>query len=165
MSNISKNIKQVRLAHEMSQTQLAEKIGVSRQSVSSWERGVSMPDLQMLVALANALGVEIEVLIYGSGNKKGKRNDKPLTGKFIFYSLIVYFVLFIPGGMIALPLLKLIVGGSPANDFVIILYWGLLLLVGYIAICTCLLSEYITNSYSDISSIESEQNKDEDSIA
>ena len=150
MSNISKNIKQFRISLEMSQAQLAEKLGITRQTVSSWERGVSMPDLQMLEALSQALDVDIESLIYGSTKRRPKKKVFPLTAKFVFFSLVIYFVLFIPvGGFVALPILKLIVGGTPANDFVIILYWGLLLLVGYIAICVALLTEYIIDSYSD----------------
>ena len=114
----------------------------------------------MLEALSKALGVEIEALIYGSSGRKPKKKVFPLTPKFIILSLVIYFILFIPvGGFIALPLFKLIVGGSPADDFVIIIYWGLLLLVGYISVCTCLLSEYIADSHSDEYYNESDTNQ------
>ena len=41
MSDIAKNIKKLRMDRGLSQAQLAEKLNVTRQTISSWERGVS----------------------------------------------------------------------------------------------------------------------------
>ena len=41
MADISNNIKKLRVLHGLSQEKLAEKIGVTRQTISKWERGVS----------------------------------------------------------------------------------------------------------------------------
>ena len=58
MSDFAKNIKRRRLELGLSQEQLAEKLAVTRQTVSNWERSVSSPDLQMLGRIAGALGTD-----------------------------------------------------------------------------------------------------------
>lgn len=47
----------------LSQEQLAEKLGVSRQSVSKWELGVSIPDLDKIIKLSEIFGVSADYLI------------------------------------------------------------------------------------------------------
>lgn len=54
-----------RRAHGLSQEELAEKIGVSRQAVSKWERAEAAPDTDNLIALAALYGVLIDELING----------------------------------------------------------------------------------------------------
>ncbi|NUQ95599.1 MAG: helix-turn-helix transcriptional regulator [Streptomyces sp.] len=49
----------------MSQEKLAELIGRDRQSVSSWERGATPPNLDDLTAIAHVLGVGTWRLLYG----------------------------------------------------------------------------------------------------
>lgn len=49
----------------LSQELLAQQLGVSRQSVSKWERDESMPEAEKLPALAQALGVSLDVLLTG----------------------------------------------------------------------------------------------------
>ena len=58
MSDFAKNIKRRRLELGLSQEQLAEKLAVTHQTVSNWERSVSFPDLQMLGRIAEALGTD-----------------------------------------------------------------------------------------------------------
>ncbi len=56
-----------------SQEELAEKLGVSRQAVSKWERGEASPDTDNLIALANLYGVTLDELVHGkvcTGNKQ-----------------------------------------------------------------------------------------------
>ena len=69
--------------------------------------------------------------------------NAPLTLKFLVGSIAAYVILLIFGGQwIAVPLFKKIIGGGIEQEFLYIIYWGLILLAGYIALCTCLLSEY-----------------------
>lgn len=65
MNNFPKNLKVLRTKAGLTQDVLAEKLHVTRQTVSSWERGRSEPDLDTLVALASAMEVRAEDLIYG----------------------------------------------------------------------------------------------------
>ena len=56
---IGSNIKKLRTGQGLTQDQLAERLFVTRQTVSNWERGASQPDLEQLEAIAAALGVEV----------------------------------------------------------------------------------------------------------
>lgn len=64
MAYVSKNIKKLRTSAGMNQEQLAELLGVTRQTVSNWERGVSMPDMDSLERIALVFGTSVESLIY-----------------------------------------------------------------------------------------------------
>ena len=54
-----------RRAAGLSQEALAEKLGVSRQAVSKWERSESSPDTDNFIALAALYGVSLDELLYG----------------------------------------------------------------------------------------------------
>lgn len=54
---------ELRRTHGLSQEELAERLGVSRQAVSKWERAESSPDTDNLIALAQLYGVTLDVLL------------------------------------------------------------------------------------------------------
>ncbi|MDD2216043.1 MAG: helix-turn-helix transcriptional regulator [Eubacteriales bacterium] len=60
---LGEKIAMLRAEHRLSQGDLAEKIGVSRQSVSKWETGSSVPDLDKLVALSELFDVSLDTLV------------------------------------------------------------------------------------------------------
>lgn len=61
--------------------------------------------------------------------------------RFVIVSVIVYAVLFIAGGgLIGVPLLSAILGGNAEATYLYILYWGLILLAGFIAVCTAIIA-------------------------
>ena len=55
----------MRKEKEISQTELAKRMNVSRQAVSKWEQGISSPDTERLIQLAEILGTEVEYLATG----------------------------------------------------------------------------------------------------
>lgn len=57
------NIKNLRKEKGLSQEELAIKLNVVRQTVSKWERGLSVPDSSMLISLAEELGTSVNVLL------------------------------------------------------------------------------------------------------
>ncbi len=57
---LSDNIKRIRKSKGLSQEELAIKLNVVRQTVSKWENGLSVPDSDMLITLADELKQEIE---------------------------------------------------------------------------------------------------------
>lgn len=60
---LSRNIKNLRTAAGLSQEELAQKLHVVRQTVSKWEKGLSVPDADMLIALAQALDTSPAALL------------------------------------------------------------------------------------------------------
>lgn len=60
-----------------SQEELADKLGISRQAVSKWERVEASPDTDNLIALANLYGVSLDELINGKKDPDPKVNDQP----------------------------------------------------------------------------------------
>ena len=66
----AKRLFEYRKANGFSQEELAEKIGVSRQAISKWERSESSPDTDNLIALANLYGITIDELLNGTDAPK-----------------------------------------------------------------------------------------------
>lgn len=62
---ISKFIYELRTEKKLSQYQLADKIPISRQAVSKWERGQTIPDSSTLIRLSEIFGVTINELLKG----------------------------------------------------------------------------------------------------
>ena len=58
-------IKQLREKQDLTQTELAEKIGVSSKTVSKWETGKGLPDISLLQPLAQGLGISVIELMNG----------------------------------------------------------------------------------------------------
>ena len=60
---IGRKIAELRKAHNMTQFELADALGISFQAVSNWERGASMPDISKLPELAETFGVTIDEVL------------------------------------------------------------------------------------------------------
>ncbi len=59
----NERLKQIRQEKGMSQQELAERLCVVRQTISKWEKGLSLPDAEMLIKLADTLGVSVNELL------------------------------------------------------------------------------------------------------
>lgn len=91
----SSNLKRLRAARNLSQEEIAQKLHITRQTVSGWETGRCEPDIDMLKALTDVLDVDAQELIYGAKLQKKKTYDKRfLIPTYIFGGIIVIFVLF-----------------------------------------------------------------------
>lgn len=63
------NLQSIRKEKKLSQEELAEKIGVSRQAISKWEQGGSYPETEKLLILSQELNVSLDYLMFGvTGN-------------------------------------------------------------------------------------------------
>lgn len=60
---LNENIKKLRKSKGLSQEELAIKLNVVRQTVSKWENGLSVPDSDMLITLADELDTSVSVLL------------------------------------------------------------------------------------------------------
>lgn len=71
LDNIGKFIKEMRKNKNLTQEELAEKLGVNNRTVSRWENGKNMPDISLYKPLCEVLGISIEELVNGElTNKK-----------------------------------------------------------------------------------------------
>lgn len=116
---ISNQIKKFRTERELSQDKLAEKIFVSRQTISNWENDKNYPDLKSLLLLSTLFDVSLDILIKGDIEKMKaainpedikhvKRNSKIMR-------TICLILIFLP-----LPLCKLFISIGNLSIFYII---------------------------------------------
>ena len=96
MADIGKNIRTLRTQKQMTQDELAEKLFVSRQTVSNYETGRSQPDIDALLRIAEALETNAQYLLYGSPDTNAQMAEKlrtiaasfALAGLAILYHLL-----------------------------------------------------------------------------
>ena len=93
---IAKNILTLRRLRGLSQEELAERVGVSRQTVAKWESGESAPDLTSCCSLAELFRVTLDDLVRFDDQDTGL--VIPPRGKYFFGSLTVG-----PEGQLFLP--------------------------------------------------------------
>ncbi len=80
---IGENIQLLRKEKNFTQESLAEKIGVSRQTLAKWESGESTPDLEMGERLSAALDVPLDELVHAPMSKMKQPQESPV-GKHMF---------------------------------------------------------------------------------
>ena len=73
---IGKFLQELRKEHGLTQEQLAEKTGVTRRTVSRWETGSNMPDMDILIDLSDLYAVDLREIL--SGERKSERMDQEL---------------------------------------------------------------------------------------
>ena len=93
---IGKNILTLRRLRGLTQEELAERVGVSRQAVAKWESGESTPDLASCCTLAELFRVSLDDLVHFDDQDTGLMI--PPRGKHFFGSLTVG-----PEGQLFLP--------------------------------------------------------------
>lgn len=101
MNRISKNIKRLRMLKNMSQEELAQKLFISRQAVSSWENNRTQPDLEMIQKLSEVFDVSVEELLYGE-KRNTKLEESVRTSKTLFMVFSILGSLFVGAGIIIL---------------------------------------------------------------
>ena len=79
----AENLVALRKVHAMSQEELAERIGVSRQTLSKYETGESLPDIEKCKVLADVFGITVDDLICYE-KSAGMGLGIPPRGKHVF---------------------------------------------------------------------------------
>jgi len=69
MNSIGERIYEIRKKRNLSQGELADKLDVSRQTVSKWENNICLPEVEKLVQLSEALGVTADYILKGVTEK------------------------------------------------------------------------------------------------
>ncbi len=111
-SVIAKNITQLRLAKGLTQLDLANELNYSDKAVSKWERGESIPDVTVLIHIADIFGVNLDYLVTphkevdDSGMKQKDANKKKnhifITGMCILLVWLVATIAFVVLDMVPL---------------------------------------------------------------
>lgn len=88
--NLSENLKKIRKDNNLSQEQLAEKLGVSRQSVSKWESNQAYPEMDKMLQICQLFNLNIDELLnqdYKEVNntKQAKNNVNKFIDSFLDY--------------------------------------------------------------------------------
>ena len=60
---LGQNLKDIRIKNKYNQEDIAEQLGVTKQTISNWEKGKSTPDINHLIKLANIYQVTLDSLI------------------------------------------------------------------------------------------------------
>ena len=100
---LGKQIKNCRQEENLSQEELAERVYVSRQTISNWENDKSYPDVNSLVLLSEVFHISLDKLIKGDIDRMREEIKKEEVTKLNHYSNI-YAVLFIIMLVSAVPL-------------------------------------------------------------
>ena len=74
--NVAKNLERLRKESGYTQEALAEKVGVSRQAVSNWEKGISSPDTDNLIALAKLYGVMVDDIVSETAGQEAFKKER-----------------------------------------------------------------------------------------
>ncbi len=82
-SQVGKLIRGLRAEKNMTQRQLADRMGVTAQAISKWERGLGGPDISLLPDLSEILGVNIEKIL--AGDLQPNENDRGNMKRIKFY--------------------------------------------------------------------------------
>ena len=79
--SFGENLRQVRTERRMTQEDLAEKLGVSRQAVSKWESDQGYPETEKLLILSRELGISLDYLF---GGETGNGSETPEKREAVF---------------------------------------------------------------------------------
>lgn len=88
--NLSDNLKRIRKDNNLSQEQLADKLNVSRQSVSKWESGAAYPEMDKVLQICKMFNLNIDELLNQdikqvNENKKNKVDVNKYIDSFLKY--------------------------------------------------------------------------------
>jgi len=136
---IGKFILNLRKEKNMSQMELAEKIGVTDRAISKWENGKGLPDISLMQPLCKVLGITINDLLSGEivDNKEYQEKFEENILNTIKYSneKVIKTILFYIGtffsGIIVIPTLGMIAPAFILSSLIVPLS-GLLKLISYI---------------------------------
>ena len=90
--NIADRIQHLRKTKGISQEELAEKIGVSRQSVSKWESEQSVPDMNKVVIMSDYFEVTTDYLLKGIENEKQASTRTVNANIFVIFATAFNFI-------------------------------------------------------------------------
>lgn len=76
--NFTRNFTTLRKSNNLTQEKMAERLDVSRQTVTNWERGRNAPDVHMLDIICSEFDISMDELLYGNNNSADNYNEEKL---------------------------------------------------------------------------------------
>lgn len=104
---LGNKIKYYRNEKEFSQEELAERVYVSRQTISNWENNKSYPDINSIVLLSEIFEISIDNLIKGDVEQMKKEINSEEVKKLNFYATMMV-ILMLVATILLMPMLKFI---------------------------------------------------------
>lgn len=104
---LGNKIKYYRGEKELSQEELAERVYVSRQTISNWENNKSYPDINSIVLLSEIFEISIDNLIKGDVELMKKEINSEEVKKLNFYATMMV-ILMLVATILLMPMLKFI---------------------------------------------------------
>ena len=95
MKSIHTNLKELRMEKGLTQEEVADRIGLTRQAISAYEAGKRQPGIDILTKLAEIYETDIEAVLYGRRDGAGKRR----VMRAAILTVLVFLVLQILAGM------------------------------------------------------------------
>lgn len=137
--SLAENIYKFRIEQNMSQLDLADALEVSRQSVSKWETGTAVPELDKLVKMCDLFDVSLDVLVgreapapkISEPQEKLKIHTQGVTSADLVSILILLFAVLIP---------IVILATSELHDSMFLMVLGLFIIPPLATICAALCS-------------------------
>ncbi len=94
-NEVSSRLSYLRKTHNLSQEDLAQKLNISRQAVSNWERGKSEPDMSTILQLSEIYSINIDELLKNNTVYNGNINNSASNEKEKNYSALLFAFNFI----------------------------------------------------------------------
>ena len=83
-NQFSENLKKIRKDNNLSQEQLADELGVSRQAISKWESGQAYPEMDKIISLCDKFHLNIDDLLHKDIKEvKGEDESKKKINSYI----------------------------------------------------------------------------------
>ena len=135
---LGENIYKFRAQKNMSQGDLADALDVSRQSVSKWENGAAVPELDKLMKMCDLFGISLDELVGRATPSAAQEPQEtaPVQNHGITSSDLVSILLLLFGVMIPI----VILATSEMHDSTFLLVLGLFVIPPLVTICAALCS-------------------------
>lgn len=94
---ISKCLKEERIKKNITQEDLAEKLGISRQTISSWENGRSYPDIVNIIKISDIFNISLDKLLKEDEklvNNMKEKMDTVKSNKAIIFTIILAIIFY-----------------------------------------------------------------------
>ena len=137
---LSEKLYSLRRGAGLSQEQLAERLGVSRQAISKWESGVSTPESEKLVLISSYFGVSVDYLIKediveaAKAKPQNEPGERKAASTYVGVGLCLLGLLLLIGWGVAMVVDPTFSDTIANSSMIIIDGRGLILLLSFVAI-------------------------------